>query len=33
VLNEPALRAAFGVEVGIIPGPDGRPVVVPLRAT
>ena len=30
VLTVPALRAAFGVEAAIIPGPDGKPVVVPL---
>jgi iron complex transport system ATP-binding protein len=32
VLTAPTLRAAFGVEVAIVPGPDGRPIVVPLRA-
>ncbi len=30
VLTVQALRAAFGVEAAIIPGPDGKPVVVPL---
>ena len=32
VLNQAALRQAFGAEVHIIAGPDGRPVVVPIRA-
>ncbi len=31
VLTVPTLRTAFGVEAAIAPGPDGRPVVVPLR--
>ncbi|MGE4045519.1 MAG: ABC transporter ATP-binding protein, partial [Acetobacteraceae bacterium] len=30
VLTQGALRAAFGAEVAVVDGPDGRPVVVPL---
>ena len=33
VLTEATLRRAFGVEVAIMPGPDGKPVVVPLAVT
>jgi iron complex transport system ATP-binding protein len=32
VLTEPTLCHAFGVEVAIAAGPDGKPIVVPLRA-
>ena len=31
VLTPDLLRAAYGVETAVLPGPDGRPVVVPLR--
>ncbi len=32
VLTEPVLREAYGVEVCVMTAPDGRPVVIPLRA-
>ena len=32
VLTAPALRRAYDVEVSVLAGPDGHPVVVPLRA-
>jgi len=32
VLTEAALAATFGVQAAILPGPDGRPVVLPLEA-
>lgn len=32
VLRPDLLRRAYGVEVAVLPGPDGRPIVLPLRA-
>ena len=33
VLTSGLLRTAYGVEAAILPGPDGQPIVLPLRAT
>jgi ABC-type cobalamin/Fe3+-siderophores transport system ATPase subunit len=33
VLTPQALADTFGVEAAILPGPDGRPVVLPLAAS
>jgi iron complex transport system ATP-binding protein len=33
VLTPGLLRTAYGVEAAILPGPDGQPIVLPLRAT
>jgi iron complex transport system ATP-binding protein len=33
VLRPAILRSAYGVEAAVVPGPDGWPLVVPLRAT